>query len=103
MDVAKHALVLAIRIMLQKEALDFELDPRGDVPEDVNVQLETYTLFEMFFVIAHEYSHSILKHLDSRNIVESTDHYVYYNQSQLQEFEADENASGTIKFRGRLA
>lgn len=92
MNVAKHALVLAIRIMLQKEALDFELDSRGDVPEDVNVQLETYTLFEMFFVIAHEYSHSILKHLDSRNIVESTDHYVYYNQSQLQEFEADENA-----------
>lgn len=96
-DVTVNALVLAIRIMLKAEALDFELDPRGEVPQTIDDELSSYTLSEMFFVIAHEYSHSLLKHLDSRNIIEDEDNYVYYNQSQRQEFEADKNAIHILK------
>ena len=48
-------------------------------------------------MIAHEYSHSLLKHLDSRSIIEDEDNYVYYNQSQRQEFEADKNAIHILK------
>ncbi len=96
-DVTSHSLILAIRIMLQNEALDFELDPRGEIPMSINRVITDSTIGEMQFVIAHEYSHSILKHLDSRNVVESADNYVYYNQSQLQEFEADINAIRIMK------
>lgn len=97
LDVTRHALVLSIRIMLQKEALDFELDPRGEIPFEIDDILNAYTMGELFFVIAHEYSHSLLNHLDDRNIIESEDNYVYYNQSQLQEFEADINAINILK------
>lgn len=91
-DVAVHSLVLAIRIMLKNEALDFELDPRGEIPSEIDDVLTVYTTGEIFFVIAHEFSHSILNHLDNRNIIEGEDDYVYYNKNQLQEFEADVNA-----------
>lgn len=96
-DVTRHSLVLAMRIMLQNEALDFELDPRGDVPSKIDDELAAYTLGEMLFVIAHEFSHSILNHLDSKNVIEGEDNYVYYNKSQLQEFEADINAIHILK------
>lgn len=96
-DVTRHALVLAIRIMLQVEALDFELDPRGDIPPEINEELTTYTTFGILFILAHEYSHSILNHLDTRNIIETEDNYVYYNQNQLQEFEADKHAIHIMK------
>lgn len=96
-DVAIHSLILAIRIMLKIEALDFELDPRGEVPVKIDDELTAYTKGEIFFVIAHEFSHSILNHLDSRNIVKAEDDYVYYNKSQLQEFEADVNAIHILK------
>lgn len=91
-DVTRHSLVLAIRIMLQNEALDFEIDSRGEVPSKIDNELTAYTMGEIFFVIAHEFSHSILDHLDSKNVIEAKDNYVYYNKSQLQEFEADINA-----------
>ncbi len=96
-DVTCHSLVLAIRIMLQNEALDFELDPRGEVPSKIDDELTAYTIGEIFFVIAHEFSHSILDHLDSKNVIAAEDNYVYYNKSQLQEFEADINAIHILK------
>lgn len=96
-DVTGHALVLAIRIMLRKEALDFELDPRGDVPKWIDQELSFYTLGELFFVIAHEYSHSLLNHLNDANVIDGEDEYTYYNQSQKQEFDADENAIRILK------
>lgn len=96
-DVTRHSLVLAIRIMLQNEALDFELDPRGEIPHDIDDELTAYTTGELFFVIAHEFSHSILKHLDNKNVLQAEDNYVYYNKSQLQEFEADINAIYILK------
>ena len=96
-SVIRHSLVLAIRIMLRNEALDFEIDPRGEIPIGIDIKITDYTRGEMFFVIAHEYSHSILNHLDNKNIIKSDDSYVYYNQSQMQEFEADINAIRIMK------
>lgn len=47
---------------------------------------------EMLFVVAHEYAHNILGHLDDNNIIKymnGGEETVIYNQSQIQEFEAD--------------
>lgn len=96
-SVTANSLVLAIRIMFKNEALDFELDPRGEIPSEINDELTIRTTGEILFVIAHEFSHSILNHLDSSNVLEAEDNYVYYNQSQMQEFEADRNAIYILK------
>lgn len=96
-SVTWHSLVLAMRIMLKSEALDFELDSRGEIPVKIDNELIEYTTGETLFVIAHEFSHSILKHLDSKNVLEAEDNYVYYNKNQLQEFEADVNAIHILK------
>ncbi len=103
-SVTAHSLILAIRIMFKNEALDFELDPRGEIPSEIDAKLGIHTMGELLFVIAHEFSHSILNHLDSKNVIEAEDNYVYYNQSQIQEFEADRNAIHMLKsFMGEEA
>lgn len=104
-EVALYAQVLGIRIMLQTEALDFDIDPRGQVPRRIDFELKNATLWQLIFVVAHEFSHSLLEHLDDNNLIsccvnnKSTN--LVYNQSQKQEFEADINAiklvNGSIK------
>lgn len=66
------ALRIAIRIMLKKEAMDFELDPRGIIPKEIDKQLKMYTRGEIEFIIGHEYAHYYLKHLDDNNIIEKS-------------------------------
>ena len=91
-SVAYNARCIAIRIMLHTEALDFDLDPRGNVPEEIEKKVRMDTRGEMLFVVAHEYAHNILGHLDDNNIIKymnGGEETVIYNQSQIQEFEAD--------------
>lgn len=83
---------IAIRIMLCTEALDFDMDSRGEVPKEIDEEVNTYVTWEILFVLAHEFSHSILGHLDDNNMIRCIDNNkisVIYNQSQKQEFEAD--------------
>lgn len=72
MDVKWAAIVIAIRIMLRSEALDFDLDPRGDIPELVHNELELHIDAQLQFVIGHEFSHHFLGHLDKGMLVESS-------------------------------
>lgn len=97
-----QSIMIGIRTMLLTESFDFELDPRGIIPEDIDNKLQKIVTSQMLFVIAHEYAHFLLNHLDDKNLVKKTMSYVLpskppfnykcvtmYNQSQTHEFEAD--------------
>lgn len=93
------ALTVAIRIMLKAESMDFELDPRGEVPKEIDELNKIWVKEQLQFVIGHEYAHSLCGHLDKENVIEKslfshgstnvTNTYKIYNKSQQQEFEAD--------------
>lgn len=91
-NVIYSARCIALRVMLCNEALDFELDPRGEVPNEIEIEIESKTTWELLFVVAHEFAHSILGHLEDKNVIRcitEKETIVIYNQSQMQEFEAD--------------
>ncbi len=98
-DVRSAAMKIAIRTILQSEALDFDLDPRGEIPNRLHVELEIHSNRQVEFVIGHEYSHALLGHLNTSNVIEvpmlsnindSPSNLVkIYSPSQKNEFDAD--------------
>ena len=94
-----RAFLIAIRIMLGKESLDFEIDPRGKLPKSINKKIEYFTNWQMRFIIGHEYAHHYLNHLESKSklsalskvddLEENVRHFTY---SQECEFEADSHS-----------
>lgn len=54
MRVRMQAMRIAIRIMLQKESLDFEVDPRGIIPEDILKVINPIYPQQITFIAAHE-------------------------------------------------
>ena len=99
-NVAYSARCIALRIMLHTEALDFDLDPRGEIPEEIETEIRSNTRWELLFVVAHEFSHNILGHLDKNNIIRcvtNSSTSIIYNQSQKQELEADIRAVEIMK------
>jgi len=96
-----NALRIAIRVMLQTEALDFFMDPRGIVPEDIGKVMHSTIPYQMQFIAGHEFAHYLLGHLSKSNTTEKPIfHAIFpndreykpmnvYNKSQKQEFEAD--------------
>jgi hypothetical protein len=98
----EQALLIGIRTMVLTESFDFEIDPRGEVPEDIDRAVKEMATLEMLFAIAHEYAHFLLNHLDDRNVTSKVmshlmasklplhfERVTIYSQSQVQEFEAD--------------
>jgi len=90
------AFVIATRIMLGTESLDFEIDNRGEIPKDAHKQIDAATEWQMYFIIGHEYAHHYLKHIDSgsakclnisKNFIHSNPKF--YTYSQQQELDAD--------------
>lgn len=69
-DVKGAAIKIAIRTMLQSEALDFDIDPRGDIPEAIDSECHYHTSRQLEFVVGHEYSHHFLGHLENGNLIE---------------------------------
>ena len=67
-DVRMHAQMIALRVMLESEALDFDLDPRGTVPADLHARLVLDVTAQLEFVIGHEYAHFLLGHLDDARV-----------------------------------
>jgi len=101
MNVRLQAMRIAIRIMLQKESLDFEVDPRGIIPQEILKVINPIYPQQITFIAAHEYSHLINGDLVKGNIVkqavlkahfqDQTDYKMMYayNMSQQHEFNAD--------------
>lgn len=96
-DDALSSFILATRIMLGKETLDFELDPRAELPASIENVINYHTDWQMSFIIGHEYAHHYLGHLNSKATLKAherngkgiKDMYTY---SQQCEFEADINS-----------
>lgn len=98
-EVRYRALRIAIRLMLQTEALDIEIDPRGEIPKELDEAINNSVNNQLKFVIGHEYAHFLFNHLDDRDVYirsliesennDSVKEYKFYNKSQKQEFEAD--------------
>jgi hypothetical protein len=59
------ALLIAMRIMNGAEALDFDLDPRGALPREVERETRAIVDAQMRFTFGHEYAHYLRKHLPS--------------------------------------
>jgi len=101
-DIRFSALKIAIRIMLTKEALDFELDSRGTIPERVLQKIRINLRYQILFIIGHEYAHQILQHLGDNTIntainLNDKNKYIVYNHSQENEFDADIQSIKMIK------
>ncbi|PTN38945.1 hypothetical protein [Desulfonatronum sp. SC1] len=62
------SLAIAIRIMLGSESLDFDIDPRGDLPPKIHKEISNYTELQLIFIFGHEYAHHTLGHLSSSSI-----------------------------------
>lgn len=109
-----NAIRIAIRVMLQTEALDFYMDPRGIVPKQVGIEMERSIPNELLFIAGHEFSHHLADHLSDQNISEKSiiraifeDETDYkpvpsYNQSQAEEFEADVLSIEVPKYSKRM-
>ena len=101
-DVRNAAIKIAMRTMLQTEALDFDLDPRGAMPDKLAKAIQWHTNRQLQFIIGHEYSHGFLGHLENANIIEAPMLSYFkecdwnltkiYSPSQMDEFDADMDA-----------
>jgi hypothetical protein len=63
-----NALLIAFRIMNGAESLDFEIDPRGHLPDETDKKIRRYVFSQMEFTYGHEYSHYLLGHLNNPNL-----------------------------------
>jgi hypothetical protein len=116
-SVRLHAQMIAIRVMLESESLDFDLDPRGRLPDGLEKLVSASVEASLEFVIGHEYSHYLLGHLAESSLIsrvlahgdQSGDvtrpHHVYSFKQQL-ELDADIDAvcrvQGSADYAARL-
>ncbi len=94
------AAVIALRIMRGSETFDFDIDPRGTLPPQIEKQLQMMTARQMEFTFGHEFAHLIEGHLTEQSA--SVDARVYAFEC---EFAADRQAvllAGTDKSTRRM-
>lgn len=90
-----NALRISVRISMQNELMDFEIDPRGIIPTDIRRKIDELVFFEKQFIAGHEFSHYLCGHLKSKcikriyTIKNKFFNESVYNISQQHEFEAD--------------
>lgn len=108
-EVCVASLRIAIRTMFEKETLDFDWDPRGIIPEDIEKVITAPYPYIMTFLAGHEYSHFLNGDLDDYHAVQKTISTYFkdgedykkigaYNSNQKQEFAADLGALNYPKF-----
>lgn len=100
---------IAIRTMLKTEALDFDMDPRGKIPNGLAQKSNSLVKQQILFIVGHEYAHHIHGHLENNKTInqpifarlhnESDDGHAerFYNIREQQEFEADSSSLAFIK------
>lgn len=104
------ASLIAVRTMLLTESLDFDIDPRGVVPDEIHSQLEAMVSWQMKFVIGHEYAHHVLGHnLDGRAYVSANKRssnlgkplsHSGCSRSHADEFSADLHSISSVSDNG---
>lgn len=101
-----NSAIIATRIYYHKEAMDFELDPRGIIPKNIHHYINECIQQEMQFVAGHEIAHHLCNHLNESKIIKKNILYEYdkeyelpiFNIDQEQEFEADLNSIKLPKY-----
>jgi hypothetical protein len=99
-DVRQASILIAMRVMLQTETLDFDMDPRGLIPVSIESKLNGFVRLQLQFIIGHEFAHHLLAHHDINKTHKAhlfdafnshTDNSLatFYTVNQEQEFEAD--------------
>lgn len=100
-DIPPHIIVNSIRIALRTwlgcESLDFEMDPRGIVPEEIENDLNNIVFLILSYISGHEFSHHLLGHCKKNNlknlVLWNNGNNKYsekiYNASQKEELDAD--------------
>lgn len=98
-DVKKAAFIIAIRIFLGNEAMDFEMDPRGKIPTELDLYIKQNVEQIMQYIAGHEFSHFLCGHLTNStskafftNLEGKQYETEVFNTSQQQELEADLNS-----------
>jgi len=97
------SLLIAIRIIKGSEALDFDIDPRGELPHDTERSIRSLVNRQMQFTFGHEYAHYLCNHIQSaetsiklKSSGQSHDEIASYNFGL--EYEADYHALKNIEF-----
>ena len=88
---------IATRIYYHKEAMDFELDPRGIIPADIHRDIMCAINKELQFIAGHEIAHHLCNHLNENKVskinilngINQDFELPVFNIDQKQEFEAD--------------
>jgi hypothetical protein len=99
-EIRMPALLIALRVMFQHEAMDFEADPRGRLSRKLKAEIRRNIPSQLQFIAGHEFAHHLLDHLSDARLHDSsmrtpTDALDelsparIYSTSQQQEFSAD--------------
>jgi hypothetical protein len=102
-EVRFNALLIALRVMFQKESLDFDVDPRGKIPSRIYREMRKLIPTQLEFIAGHEFAHHLLGHLSEDNLhIASLSETVpneelpqslpVYSTSETEEFNADLDA-----------
>ncbi len=59
------ALIIATRIIRGSESLDFDIDPRGELPHETERTIQSLVSRQMQFTFGHEYAHYLCGHIPS--------------------------------------
>ena len=100
-EVRLASMRIAIRTMIEKESLDFDLDPRGIIPDEIKNYINHPYPYISTFLAGHEFSHFLNgdikdKNTSTHNLINpeyfnAKDYrkVITYNSSQEREFAAD--------------
>ncbi|PKH88373.1 hypothetical protein [Colwellia sp. Bg11-28] len=109
---------IAQRIMAGHESFDFDIDPRGTLPEHIHGWMKSITDLQYQFILGHEYSHHLLGHVKDSNLrTDSLSSFMamhegkhtiqHYKYSHKLEYDADwysiKNIKGNSKFKDDLS
>lgn len=96
MHIIKNSIRIGLRTWLGCESLDFEMDPRGILPKDIEKDINGIIPFILVFITGHEFAHHLLGHCNKNNLKsiimwgnDEKNSQKIYNSSQKEEFDAD--------------
>lgn len=98
------ALIIALRIIKGTEALDFDIDSRGELPDELERTIQSLVKRQMQFTYGHEYAHYLCNHIPSaETMVKMNASASQFNELALYshslEYEADYYALKNIEVK----
>ncbi|MFZ3431500.1 hypothetical protein [Vibrio harveyi] len=100
------ALIIALRIIKGSEALDFDIDSRGELPAHIEREIQSLVKSQMQFTFGHEYAHYLCDHIPSADVLmKMSSSKPYLSElamySHSLEYEADHYSLKNIKTKSK--